>query len=280
MINKEIFSLSRFLAVCKKDMMENWKSIALRSIMIYSLMTLIICIICYWDCDGIMAGYKTSLTTRPKEYVLTGIFIFVGMSVVFSSFMMENMQSKAKRISYLMCPSSTFEKFLERFLLVVVIYPLFFIFAFKMADLSRYFIFLAFYPNYNFSLVGFDAFYGVPFEALFSKLLDLAYASSIYLFLQALFILGSTLWYRKVAVKTIACLAALYFIFFIVDGTLIHLLFKSGINDFSSALRYVMEFADGHMWKIISMVIYFMLTFFLWVLSYYRFKESEIINRL
>lgn len=280
MINKEIFSWSRFLLVCKKDMMENWKSMVLRFIMVYALMASVVCFICYWDCDGIMAGYKSILTTQPKEYVLTGLFVFAGMSLVFSSFMMENMQSKTKRISYLMSPSSIFEKFIERFLLVVVVYPLFFVFAFKLADLSRYFIFSIFYPSYNFSLVGFDAFYGVSGIALFNNLLDLACATSVYLFVQSLFILASTLWYRKVAVKTVACLVALYMIFFIVDGTLIHLLFKSGINDFYSALRFVMEFADDHMWEKINTVIYLVLTLFVWVLSYFRFKESEIINRL
>lgn len=281
MINKEIFSWNRFVCVCRKDAMENWKSMILRFIMIYAVLASIFCFMCYWDCDGIMAGYKSQLYRTSTDYMISGLFIFAGMSFVFSSFMMENMQSKTKRISYLMSPSSMFEKFLERFLLIVIVYPLVFLIAFKLADLSRYFIFSIFYPGYGIKLIEMNSLYSLEqHRTVFHDLLDLCCAASVYLFIQSLFILGSTLWFRKTAVKVVACMVGLYMIFFIVDGTLIHLLFKSGMQDFRTAFEVLFDFEDKSMWLKINTIFFSLMTLFAWVISYFRFKESEIINRL
>lgn len=279
MLTNDFFDINRFRMLCKKDLMENWKTMLLRLVMLYASLAVVFCFICYWDCDSVLSGDSTGLSKRfDSYYSVAGILFFI-FGFFLASFTFEAMRSKIKRISYLMTPSTMFEKFFSRFLLVVPIYIGIFLFSFQLADYTRVLLFSIFYPNIDIFPIGLNNFVGSE-SAYFSAWSNFFSALASMFFIQSIFALGSIIWFKKVAIKVVACLVALYMLFFVVNGTLIHLLFDSGMNDFFESLSRYTWFIDNHTWSVYCTILFSFLGVMNWVITYYRFKESEIINRV
>lgn len=276
MIKNNYFSFERFSLLLKKDFMESWKTILLRFVTLYAVLAVVFCFLCYKNCqfEMILAGVENNV-----RYLGFTLFLFFGFGCIFASSMMEKMQSKTKRISYLMTPATSFEKYFSGFVQVVVIFIIAFFVAFKLADFTRVAIFSICYPSLDF--IPIDLKYLVPKNGeLFNSWQALLVGFSIYLFYQSLFVLGSTLWYKKPFIKTIAAGVAIYLIFITINGTLIHFLFPNNLFGFFDAIRY----CDITFDKISALrnitILFSCLTLFNWIMAYFRFKESEIINRI
>jgi hypothetical protein len=95
---------------------------------------------------------------------------------------------------------------------------------------------------------------------------------SCYFFLQSFFLLGSTVWPKNALIKTFAAGVCIF-----VSYILIAVLCLKAIlpNNFFMTEPYIDREASGG-W-LIFITSFFAL--FNWVLAYFRFKESEIINR-
>lgn len=279
MIKNDFFNWNRFCLTCKKDFMENWKTMFLRFVMLYAVLSIVFCFICFWDCDSVLRGNAHALPTNPLRYFATAAGIYCSLGLVFSSFLLENMRSKTKRIAFLMTPSTMFEKFFFRFLLVCPIYFLAFILAFQLADFTRVLLFSVFYPTISVSLASWSQLLHGQVDMFADWSMTLCFLSFCF-FAQSVFGLGSALWFKRVVVKVFASLVVLYTLFFVVDGTLIHLLFKGGMSDFYDSLDFFDWFANQHTVNQVNAVFFFVVGTSIWVLSYFRFKESEIINRL
>jgi F0F1-type ATP synthase membrane subunit c/vacuolar-type H+-ATPase subunit K len=271
MITNNFFSLERYFLLCKKDFKESWKTMLLRFVMVYAILTILF----------VFFSFDQSSNLNEESYLQyysSSIFLFWGWGCVFASLMMGEMSTKAKRISYLMTPATVFEKYISRLVIAVVLFIIAFLIAFKMADYTRLAICLIRYPELKFhslDLIGF-----IGHKSLIVNWLDFFYRFSIYLFFQSLFVLGSTLWYKKPFLKTLAAGAIISLVFVIVDGTLIHFLFKDGIVDFSHSMEYYSFNTHNLFSTKTCMTFFFLVTLFNWTLAYFRFKDSEIINRI
>ena len=91
---------------------------------------------------------------------------------------------------------------------------------------------------------------------------------------QSLFVLGSSIWPKNSFLKTFASGTIIGMVYFAVGALVSKVLLESG--------RYysggVLESKETTLWIVIVAGIFFALVN--WVLAYFRFKESEIINRM
>ncbi len=278
MIKNNFISFKRLTLLYKKDFIENWKTMLLRFVMLYAIMAII------FSFMGISEFKSKTININDLGYgdiyyLRPAIFLFWGFGCLFASFMMEKMKNKTKRIAYLMTPATNFEKFFSRFLPVVVVFIIAFFLAFKLADYTRIAIVSMRYPEFNVYPVNIaQGLCSQNPDAMTNNWIELTALFSVYLFFQSLFVLGSTLWYKNPFIKTLATGMAITLLFYAVDGLLVNSLFNE--SQLFSVGDYCGDLMDKLMTKRNIILIFSFLTLFNWVISYFRFKDSEIINRL
>lgn len=275
MIKNIFFSPERFLLLCKKDLMESWKTMLLRFVTLYAILAILFLYIGYLQ-------YKFPPNSEYlKNYYVTATFICWGFGCLFASLTMENMGTKIKRISYLMTPATSFEKYISRLILTVVLFIVASILAFKLADYTRVIIYSIRYPEIEIHLANIKGIIGNDsMQSIIQNWGQFFCGLSIYLFFQSLFVLGSTLWYKKPFIKTLAAGLIIVLAFIVIDGAFIHFAFKDGIRDFGNSLGYYSENAS-QLFSTLNVTVFFsFFTLLNWTLAYFRFKESEIINRI
>ena len=277
MKTNNFFSIERFALLYKKDFIEGWKTLLLRFVMLYAILAIIFCLIGHSEFEARLKHLGTEYYS-DIFYLRFAAFIFWGFGCLFASLMMERMKDKTKRISYLMTPATSFEKFLSRFLLVVVLYIIAFFLAFKLADYTRIAIFSVRYAELQIIPINLSMLYSGQGEVLANSWPAFIALFTSYLFFQSLFILGSILWYKNPFIKTLAAGVIIVLVFVIVDSILVHSLF-SDISIRTSVGDYIQELAKQWLTKKNIIIFFSLLTLFNWSISYFRFKSSEIINR-
>ena len=95
-----------------------------------------------------------------------------------------------------------------------------------------------------------------------------------YFFVQSLFVLGSSIWPKNSFLKTFAAGTVIVMVYFLVGILMSKILLENG-QYYSGG---IFESKDTIWWIIIVAGIFFALVN--WTLAYFRFKESEIINRM
>ena len=132
----QCFSFSRFALVMKRDFMENWKTNLYRFLGPYAGF-LIVILFCYMaDCD-----YESFAAIVLSAFTLV---LFFG-GAYNASLIMENMGTLQQRISYLMLPATSLEKFVSRALYVTLGFFLMLVVALLLAEATRY----LFLPLFN-----------------------------------------------------------------------------------------------------------------------------------
>lgn len=263
MIKDTFFSLSRFNLLLKKDIMENWKSYVLRILLIFG----IIFIALSWN--GYFA-YKTSRMYDPSHVFTAGVFmvslfIFGSLS---ASYIMEKMKSKTDRISYLMIPATAFEKYFMRWLIYTIVFLGIYFLMFKMADCTKTFIFRIIYPeNTNIEPFSFSYITSTTFKEKDELLIFIGF----YILNQSTYVLGSILWPKNSFLKTFAANIIIIFVYGIVATYSFHLFFVNKTVE----VGFISD--PSELWLFIPSIV---LGVTFWIIAYYRFKESEIINRI
>lgn len=95
---------------------------------------------------------------------------------------------------------------------------------------------------------------------------------SAYIFAQSLFVLGSSIWPKNSFVKTFSAIVVIAIVYIAIGSVLAKMLFEGrsgGVNQTISDETMTLS----------STVIFFAMAVFNWIVAYFRFKESEIINR-
>ena len=278
MIKNNFICIKRFTLLYKKDFIENWKTMLLRFVMLYAIMAIIFSFIGLSEFKS-RTNYNYNPSNGDNNYLIPATFIFWGFGCLFASLMMEKMKDKTKRIAYLMTPATNFEKFFSRFLPAVVVFIIAFFVAFKLADYTRIAILSIRYPEFNITAVNITQ--GLCSQnpgAMTDNWMEFTALFSVYLFFQSLFILGSTLWYKNPFIKTLATGIAITLLFYAVDALLVNSLFNE--SQLFSAGDYCGEIIEKWITRRNLIFLFSVLTLFNWVISYFRFKDSEIINRL
>lgn len=266
----------RFMDLCRKELVEHWRTYLLRLLLMYGVMSVIL----LWNGYFVYESYAYALP-HDGDVCRFGLLGMVWFLFVFGSFsasyMMEGMKSKTGRIAVLMMPATNFEKYFSRWLIAVVVFFVVFLLAFRLADYTRVLVYTLAYPDINTIrpinlgyLIGPSSEHyvladsGAGFVSLFLG----------YLFFQSCFVLGSTVWPKNALVKTFVTGGLIMLIYFLVFWGLIELFF-SGIDH----TTYKVEWSQDTALMIFSSVLG-VATLLNWVLGYYRFKESEVIHRL
>ncbi len=274
MNGNQTFSFPRFGALIKKSWIEDWRSLLLMAGTMLGGLTLIGILIAFSEYhEGMMLKHFANNMIH-FEAIWFGICFIVG-GMVFASRSFSSMLTPQSSLSTLMVPASQFEKYLYRFLLAV---PVYFIMVFLFAVVADWLrvIFVDF--NYGISVNSMDwSMVMFPSDDADDYYSGMKFTRSVcigYLMMQSFYFLGSIVWPKHSFVKTFLVVGLIFFGYvlwgawimttFEVDGMMIPE--PSWLKDRDDVIR---------LFDIISAVI----IVFNYCLAFFRFRESETINR-
>lgn len=247
--------LNNFILVAKKDFIEHKKTIL---IAVGSMIGVCIVSGAYMGYLGMGGGYGE-----------LGFYCFLlGISgYAFASVMFSDMKSKQSRISTLMLPASSFEKYMVRWIAFVPVLFLISVMAFYLGDLSRYIVGKIMSSNYDMRVAPLIN----PWDGLCLLPLDevrIPYSAlSTYFFYQSIFLFGAILWPKLSFVKTVGAIWVMQTVL-----VTIMMIFPDIIHS--------MHFQNDSTPFIISGIIVNILTLVCYYLAYLKFKKSEVNHRL
>ena len=272
MKSNSFFSFNRFSLLLKNDLLLNYKQYLLTIVaafivgyfLVYMLMPKDIYVTHY---VGIY-NYYDRIYTQAFGFCLVGLAIFVGLA--FPAF-----SSKSTSQSYLMMPSSNFEKYLSQFLIRVVAGSVLLLAIFWIdAYLARATI------MHSLKTLGIDAEIGYfsysktlismgEYALMLTSMMIFVVCIGLYLFAVRLF-------FKKLAIfKTIISLAVLIFLIIMLFMLFSHVFYPE-INEFNNKVMSYSVF-DNHsnfeMWMVLmgSTTLLFLLP-----LGYFKLKEKEL----
>lgn len=282
------FDIKRFGGLLSKDVQENGKRYMLQFLAMLGIMMIVftwISLDFYYNFERYPSYFK--IENLDMDLLKSVLPMFLGFGVLMASTLMEQMGSKAKRISYLLIPASNFEKYISRWLVVTVGYVVAFFIALWLADAFRVAICLIKYPNLDVHLMDFSLLMPKVGEdrsgdfIFFDRYMFITYVG-FYLFIQSLFVLGATFWEKLSFVKTFAAGFIIFALFLLCCNWAISLCYNS-FNEFSKVLdsleTYDM-FSNTFDLYCLFFSGFMVAAFINWILAFFRFRESEIIIRL
>jgi hypothetical protein len=280
------FSIKRFSFVLKKDLLENGKRYLLYFLTITGIMALIITW-CAYDYMRYSGPREISVLYLNRDLLIYTAFCFMGFGLLFSSVAMDPMRSKTDRISYLILPASGFEKYFSRWLIVTIGYIIAFFLALWIADLIRITVCSARFPeleikalNLDYLIEPSDASWEMRREYLIPNE-GFRICISIYFLFQSLFLLGSTYWQKLSFVKTFAVCGTIITAFILLCRWTILSFYNNDMKAFLNVTNSFGENSGLNNEQALGVIICTCALFTLgnWVISYFRFQESEIIRR-
>ena len=277
MLKETFFNMYRFKTLCRKEMVESWKVNVLRIALMYGAMTIILLFI------GFMTYSSSSNSPQvgARDIQTSSLIAFVWFGFIFgclsASFIMEKMKTKTSRLSALMTPATSFEKFFSRWLVFTVVFMLVFLITFLLADYTRVLICMLSFPEID-TIKATELKYLLVDNnsnlSLCNSTRSLFLLISAYLFFQSCFVLGSSIWPKNAFLNTFVAGIFLVIAYSLVgDGLTMQLLGDSHLS-FSA-----LDLSEERVAPIASICLV-CLTLFNWTLAYFRFKEAEIINRI
>ena len=272
-IKDTFFSFPRFANYFKKVLVEDRKRLLQRIITVFGLLVVFGAIIsdsCY---QHYMEALKIGIVRSEIDPAIDGLMplfvfgLFIGCALS-ASFIMEPMSSKTGRIYALMLPATSFEKYFVRWFIYTIGYLVVYYFLFLLVDVMRVCVFSVIYPEID--IITFINPYA-EIVALRDEV-PLGFVVSLYLLLQSIFVLGSSLWPKYAFLKTFTAYTILGMAFSAFFAGLMNLFNRPGNS-------YIMlELSDDTLFLIATCGI-LLVTLFFWWLAYKRFKEMEVVNR-
>lgn len=272
-IKDTFFSFPRFANYFKKVLVEDRKRLLQRIITVFGLLVVFSAIIsdsCY---QHYMEALKIGIVRSEIDPAIDGLMplfvfgLFIGCALS-ASFIMEPMSSKTSRIYALMLPATSFEKYFVRWFIYTIGYLVVYYLLFLLVDVMRVCVFSVIYPEID--IITFINPYA-EIVALRDEV-PLGFVVSLYLLLQSIFVLGSSLWPKYAFLKTFTAYTILGMAFSAFFAGLMNLFDRPGNS-------YIMpELSDDTLFLIATCGV-MMVTLFFWWLAYKRFKEMEVVNR-
>ena len=267
------FSFPRFANYFKKVLVEDRKRLLQRIITVFGLLVVFGAIIsdsCY---QHYVEALKIGIVRSEIDPAIDGLMplfvfgLFIGCALS-ASFIMEPMSSKTSRIYALMLPATSFEKYFVRWFIYTIGYLVVYYLLFLLVDVMRVCVFSVVYPEID--IITFIN----PYAEIVALRDDapLGFIVSLYLLLQSIFVLGSSLWPKYAFLKTFTAYTILGMAFSAFFAGLMNLFNRPGNS-------YIMpELSDDTLFLIATCGV-MMVTLFFWWLAYKRFKEMEVVNR-
>ena len=267
------FSFPRFANYFKKVLVEDRKRLLQRIITVFGLLVVFSAIIsdsCY---QHYMEALKIGIVRSEIDPAIDGLMplfvfgLFIGCALS-ASFIMEPMSSKTSRIYALMLPATSFEKYFVRWFIYTIGYLVVYYLLFLLVDIMRVCVFSVIYPEID--IITFINPYA-EIVALRDEV-PLGFVVSLYLLLQSIFVLGSSLWPKYAFLKTFTAYTILGMAFSAFFAGIMNLFNRPGNS-------YIMpELSDDTLFLIATCGILLVALLFWW-LAYKRFKEMEVVNR-
>ncbi len=267
------FSFPRFANYFKKVLVEDRKRLLQRIITVFGLLVVFGAIIsdsCY---QHYMEALKMGFVRNEIDPAIDGLMplfvfgLFIGCALS-ASFIMEPMSSKTGRIYALMLPATSFEKYFVRWFIYTIGYLVVYYLLFLLVDVMRVCVFSVVYPEIDI----------ITFLNPYAEIVALrddapwGFIVSLYLLLQSIFVLGSSLWPKYAFLKTFTAYTILGMAFTAFFAGIMNLFDRPGNS-------YIMpELSDDTLFLIATCGV-MMVTLFFWWLAYKRFKEMEVVNR-
>ena len=283
MIKDTFFSLPRFINLCRKEMVENWKSNVLRMVLMYGVMAVVM----VWNGYFKYRYHNTAYFIRHAnadpawEFILISFLCFLfAFGCLSASLLMEKMKNKTSRLSALMVPATPFEKFFSRWLVSTIVFLVVFLIAFKLADYTRVSIYSLIYPEVKEVILPVnlgDLVGSGKRWFLFNETYELIFVLSIYCFIQSLFVLGSSVWPKNSFLKTFVAVTIIVLIYVVVGIAVGNMLFNGSHNRDCSYIFSSITEQQAFNLASIAFVLFALVNC---TLAYFRFKESEIIQRM
>ena len=268
-----LFSFPRFANYFKTVLVEDRKRLLQRIITVFGLLVVFGAIIsdsCY---QHYMEALKMGIVRNEIDPAIDGLMplfvfgLFIGCALS-ASFIMEPMSSKTGRIYALMLPATSFEKYFVRWFIYTIGYLVVYYLLFLLVDVMRVCVFSVIYPEID--IITFLN----PYAEIVALRDDapLGFIVSLYLLLQSIFVLGSSLWPKYAFLKTFTAYTILGMAFTAFFAGIMNLFDRPGNS-------YIMpELSDDTLFLIATCGV-MMVTLFFWWLAYKRFKEMEVVNR-
>lgn len=264
----QIFDFKRYADCLKREMILNGRSWLIRAALMVAIITLMLVFITYPDWDSLHKGESFYAAKQLKggfNVLKVVMFIFTGIG---ASLFMENMASAGQRLNELMSPASTLEKYLSRWTICVFGVAIGFLACFSVAELLRVLIITWMWDD----VPGLS--YNGPFELL--KQAEKWYFPWVIMAgIQATFVLGSTVWPKRAFAKTFGFIFALQLFLGLTANITFNAVMPEsydviGVND-------TMNEDDLFLFFSVTTLVW---TVYCYIVSYFRMRESEIINRL
>ncbi|MDR0393677.1 MAG: hypothetical protein LBH77_00815 [Tannerella sp.] len=281
-----IFNFKRFGLVLRKDLMENYNRYMLLFLTMLGIMTIVLTWQS-WD-------YYSAIKRNGSSYVNLNIVLLSYLSIMFGTFglifastFMSPMNSRIKRATFLVSPSSNFEKFLSRWIIITIGYIAAFFATLWIAETLCVGICSARFPDLEIKFLDLTRLTSMGndwenSEYLFEEDLFMIIISLYFLF-QSIFILGSTFWEKAGFIKTFTVGTVIILAFIQLCRWTILFFYE----DFSNFTNVLHSFESTHKGRaglgqiftpaITLVILVFTLTN--WILAFFRLRESEVIKR-
>ena len=277
------FSLPRFMNLCRKEMGESWRSNVLRMVLMYGVMAVVLVWNGYTQYNYHDSVYfiRHANTDPAWGFILMAFlwFLFV-FGCLSASLVMEKMKNKTSRLSTLMTPSTPFEKFFSRWLISTIVFLVVFLIAFKLADYTRVMVYSLIYPEVKEVILPVnlgDLVGSGKRWFLFNETYQLILVLSIYCFVQSLFVLGSSVWPKNSFLKTFVSVTIIVLIYVLMGMLTGNMLFHGNNN---KDYGYIFSSFTEQQVFTLGTIAFMFFALVNWVLAFFRFKESEIIQRM
>ena len=268
------FSFSRLGLVMKRDFMENWKTNLYRFLGPYTIFLLVM-----WFSSMNMTNFN-----EFSDIVSATFFsvLFFGGSFT-ASYALETMNTQQKRISFLMLPATSFEKFFARFLYVTVGFVVLSTIALLLAEVTRFLLLPLFDLPDTFKQSTLPGVWQTimnvrTFNFNGSGIMESVVGWLFLIWIHSFFLLGGCRWYKNAFWKTLGLVILVNFFFIFVLVNLVELLDEGVMEEI--LLWCEANFSWVTVTGILSFaIVMFMLLILLnWWLSYRCFTRSQVIK--
>lgn len=254
------FKPDRFVHLFRKELFSGHKRTLITASAVFGILLVIILV---WAEDRDSDIYEFHEIYFPL-ILLAGGFIFT--SIIF-----KDLDDSNKALLYLTLPASNFEKFLSKWLLCVICFPI--------IALTGYWLFSLIAAGLSQSLFDFGTPSFNPFGA------EEWFFVKLYVVLQSIFFIGAIVFRKYVAVKTIGSLFIIEIIFAALIFLLFRILFASefqglfNIQDggaLGEPSQGFIDFMKGPAWTTAQYLFWLVMPLLFWTVTFFKLKEKEL----
>ena len=268
------FSFSRLGLVMKRDFMENWKTNLYRFLGPYAAFLLVM-----W--------FSSMNMTNFNEFsdIVSGTFfsvLFFGGSFT-ASYVLEMMNTQQKRISFLMLPATSFEKFLARFLYVTLGFVVLSTIALLLAEVTRFLLLPLFDLPDTFKQSTLPGVWQTimnvrTFNFNGSGIMESVVGWLFLIWIHSFFLLGGCRWYKNAFWKTLGLIILVNFFFIFVLVNLVELLDEGVMEEILLWCEANFSWVTVTGMLSFAIVMFVLLILLNWWLSYRCFTRSQVIK--